>query len=303
MWKFMFWNLPIHNIMLFYTFFNHLESLPGQDSWVGRHCQQRVTFLRIAQLISGSEHGPLKFGLNKIWNWVLISWKIIVLRKCGMILRQKRVDLCILSLWRVNYFQTLKRHQMPSPNALEISKYETCKVKMLITQEVSLGEQSKGWHINKVPQNIVRTMLQINETTSVPKFNNIFELMETSRFVNDCEPTLHVGVTGQFNVKTIFYIAEPNYASSVEANQWNGVSNKWNKSTIIIVGSGKTQVCWNCGRAHKLPDCTLPKNQEHISEGTKKMQKAMKKARKSGNGGGSHNQNGGGGKFRKPSAE
>jgi hypothetical protein len=31
MWKFMFWNLPIHNIMLFYTFFNHLESLPGRQ--------------------------------------------------------------------------------------------------------------------------------------------------------------------------------------------------------------------------------------------------------------------------------
>jgi hypothetical protein len=25
----MFWNLPIHNFMLFYTFFNHLESLPA----------------------------------------------------------------------------------------------------------------------------------------------------------------------------------------------------------------------------------------------------------------------------------
>jgi hypothetical protein len=30
MWTFMFWNLPIHNIMLFYTFFNHLESLPAE---------------------------------------------------------------------------------------------------------------------------------------------------------------------------------------------------------------------------------------------------------------------------------
>jgi hypothetical protein len=49
--------------------------------------------------------------------------------------------------------------------------------------------------INRVPQNIVRAMLQIMHTTSVPKFNNTFELMETSRFVNDCEPTLHVGVT------------------------------------------------------------------------------------------------------------
>jgi hypothetical protein len=31
--------------------------------------------------------------------------------------------------------------------------------------------------INRVPQNIVRTMLQIMQTTSVPKFNNTFELM------------------------------------------------------------------------------------------------------------------------------
>jgi hypothetical protein len=32
MWTFMFWNLPIHNIMLFYTFFNHLESLPAHST-------------------------------------------------------------------------------------------------------------------------------------------------------------------------------------------------------------------------------------------------------------------------------
>jgi hypothetical protein len=51
--------------------------------------------------------------------------------------------------------------------------------------------------IKRVPQNIVRTMMQIMQTTSFPKFNNKFELMETSKFVNDCESNLHVGVTGQ----------------------------------------------------------------------------------------------------------
>jgi hypothetical protein len=104
--------------------------------------------------------------------------------------------------------------------------------------------------INRVPQNIVRTMLQIMQTTSVPKFNYTFELMETSRFVNDCEPALHVGVTGQFNVNTIFSIAEHKYASMMEANQWNGVSNKGSKSTFITVGSGKEPVCWNYGGLH-----------------------------------------------------
>jgi hypothetical protein len=85
-------------------------------------------------------------------------------------------------------------------------------------------------------------MLQIMQTTSVPKFNNMFELMETSRFVNDCEPTLHVGVTGQFNVNTTLTIAEQKYASMMEANQWNGVSNKGNKPTFITVGYGKAPV-------------------------------------------------------------
>jgi hypothetical protein len=118
--------------------------------------------------------------------------------------------------------------------------------------------------INRVPQNIVRNMPQIMQTTSVPKFNNTFELVETSRFVNDCEPTLHVGVTGQFNVNTIFSIAEQKYTSTMEAHKWNGVSNKGSKSTFITVGSEKKPVCWNCGGPHRLPDCTLPKNQEII---------------------------------------
>jgi hypothetical protein len=159
--------------------------------------------------------------------------------------------------------------------------------------------------INRVPQNIVLNMLQIMQTTSVPKFNNTFELMVTSRLVNDCEPDLHVGVTGQFNVNTIFSIAEQKYVSMMESNQWNGVSNKGSKSTFITVGSGKEPVCWNCGGAHRLPDCTLLKNQENISEGKKKMQDAMKKTRIN-PGGGVNNGNRNGatrGKFRKPSAD
>jgi hypothetical protein len=86
-------------------------------------------------------------------------------------------------------------------------------------------------------------MLQIMQTTSVPKFNNIFELIGMSSFVNDCEPTLHVGVTGQFNVNTIFSIAEQNYASMMEANHWNGDNNKGRKSTFITVGPCKESVC------------------------------------------------------------
>jgi hypothetical protein len=81
-------------------------------------------------------------------------------------------------------------------------------------------------------------MLQITKTTSVPKSNNTFEQMETSRFVNDCEPTLRVEVTAQFNVNAIFSIAEQKYAFMMEANQWNGVSNKGSKSAFITVGSG-----------------------------------------------------------------
>jgi uncharacterized protein YjcR len=54
-----------------------------------------------------------------------------------------------------------------------------------------------------------------------------------------------------------------------------------------------------------VPDCTLPKNQEKISKGKKKIQDAMKKARRN-PGGGANNGNLNGatsGKFRKPSAD
>jgi hypothetical protein len=101
--------------------------------------------------------------------------------------------------------------------------------------------------INRVPHNIVHIMLQIMQTTSAPKLNNNFELMETIRFVNDCEPTLHVGVAGQFDVNKIFSIADKRYASMMEANHWNGASNEGIKSTFIAVGSSKETVCWNCG--------------------------------------------------------
>jgi hypothetical protein len=66
--------------------------------------------------------------------------------------------------------------------------------------------------------------------------------MKTSRFINDCEPTVHVEVTGKFNVNTIFSIAEQNNASMLDANQWNGVSNKVNKSNCITIGPCKAPV-------------------------------------------------------------
>jgi hypothetical protein len=97
--------------------------------------------------------------------------------------------------------------------------------------------------INKVRQNIVRAMLQSMQATTVSKFNTIFELMETSRYVNKCEPTLHVGVTGQFNVNTIFSIAEQKCVSMIEANKYNGASKNDRNSTFITVGSGKASVC------------------------------------------------------------
>jgi hypothetical protein len=134
---------------------------------------------------------------------------------------------------------------MLSPSASDISNLQGENV----DKATSLlgGAVKRLAQINIVPQNIVCTMLQIMQKTSVPKFNNTFDLIETSRFVNYCKPTLHAGVTGQFNVNTIFSVAEQKYASMMEANQWNGVSNKGSKSTFITVGSGKDPVCWNCG--------------------------------------------------------
>jgi hypothetical protein len=56
----------------------------------------------------------------------------------------------------------------------------------------------------------------------------MFDLIEASRFVNDCEwdPTIHVGVTDKYRVHSIFSIAEWKYASVIEANQWNYVTTK-----------------------------------------------------------------------------
>jgi hypothetical protein len=91
----------------------------------------------------------------------------------------------------------------------------------------------------------------------------------------------------------------------MEANQWNGVSNKGSKFTFITVGCGKEPVCWNCGGPHRLPDCTLPKNRKKISGSKKKMHDTTKKTRRN-PGGGANNGNRNGTtteKFRKPSAD
>jgi hypothetical protein len=117
------------------------------------------------------------------------------------------------------------------------------------------GALKRQAQINIVPQKLFRTMLQMMQTISVPKFNSTFELMETSIFVNDCESALYVGATGQFNANTIFFIADLKYGSMMEANQWNSISNKGSKFTFITFGSGKEPLCWNCGGPNIFPYC------------------------------------------------
>jgi hypothetical protein len=62
---------------------------------------------------------------------------------------------------------------------------------------------------------------------------------------------------------------------------------------FITIGSSKEPVCCNCGGPHRLPNCTVPKNQDNIFEGKKKIHDAMQKTRRNPGGGASNgNRNG-----------
>jgi hypothetical protein len=84
-------------------------------------------------------------------------------------------------------------------------------------------------------------MLELMQKNFCSQVNNTFELMETSRFAKGCEPTLHVGVTGRFNVNIIFSISEQKYVSMMRANQWSGVNDKGSKSTLSQLDLTKSQ--------------------------------------------------------------
>jgi hypothetical protein len=138
----------------------------------------------------------------------------------------------------------------------------------------------------KVPDDIIRILLRIFQTSSVPAFNEFFHHLEQQRKIEQAMSTTKVDDT-KVTAQSIFRAAGLQYRSLWEENLWTGVRTTGGTSTFSTTtnSAGKSPIskCWNCGDTnHGVSSCPKPKNASKIAEGKKAFKKALKKTKESG---------------------
>jgi hypothetical protein len=132
------------------------------------------------------------------------------------------------------------------------------------------------------------TLIKVLQTTSVDKFNAIFEGIERDRLVN--EVLQQTGQKTVYDFEILFSLAGAAYRVHCEQETWTGVSTTGDGiGSAFMAGGGsdphsknfvkKEPVCWNCGEKHMLSDCKKPKNESRIAQNKNKMYEAVKKKR------------------------
>lgn len=159
---------------------------------------------------------------------------------------------------------------------------------------------------NRLPEDIVRTLLRIFQTSSVPAFNNVFANMEQQRLLN--QVTNGLADKGLLTLDNIFKVAGSFYQLMREESQWTGESTLGTDGSIFL-----SRTCWNCGgTGHDVTSCTRPKNARLIEVNKKKFHEEKKRAKNANKSSGNHSNTGNGnrppstqaapgtGKWRKP---
>jgi hypothetical protein len=135
------------------------------------------------------------------------------------------------------------------------------------------GAVKRLQHINKMPVDIVRTLLTVMQTSSVDAFNAQFNNIQKQRKQNAV--LKKTGGHEEWNVDDIFTLAQSEYRDMLNDNTWNGIHTKGTDS-IFQAGGGPPKggfepECWNCTGKHRVDECTQPKDQKRIEANRKKF--------------------------------
>lgn len=128
---------------------------------------------------------------------------------------------------------------------------------------------------NRVPEDLIRTLLRIFQTSSVQEFNNVFANMEQQRLLG--QVTSLGTQTAALTVDNICKVAGSFYRLLTEESKWTGESTLGNDQSVFTA-----RTCWNCGGpGHDIKTCPKPKNTKLIEVNKKKFHAAKKDNRQS----------------------
>jgi DNA-directed RNA polymerase subunit RPC12/RpoP len=129
-----------------------------------------------------------------------------------------------------------------------------------------------------VPNDFVRTVFMVFQTTSVPEFNILFK--DEQRRIQkaaDMEGARPVWPP----VSKVLNLATNSYRRMKASGEWlkpgkktaftgDASQSSEKKKTFVII-------CWNCGGQHLLKECPKPKDEKRIQAARKKFNEARKK--------------------------
>jgi hypothetical protein len=137
-----------------------------------------------------------------------------------------------------------------------------------VDKAVSLlrGAMKRLKSINKDPEDILRVLISVMQTSSVDDFNATFHNLEKVCLILNA---LHrSGERLITQAGELFGLAETTYGSFVEAGTWTGASTTGSESTCVAQDGAtappKVKVCWNCGGNHLLHECKTQRNEQKI---------------------------------------
>jgi hypothetical protein len=126
-------------------------------------------------------------------------------------------------------------------------------------------------HINKLPEDIVKTLLTVFQTSSVDSFNETFHLLQKTR--KHAAVLRKTGSTPDLTLEGIFKLAESDYRDLCQDSLWSGATTTGGDSAFTAEGAtapttptsgGGGLSCFNCGGPHRQTECPNPKDEARI---------------------------------------
>jgi hypothetical protein len=133
------------------------------------------------------------------------------------------------------------------------------------------GAVKRLQHINKMPEDIVRTLLNVMQTSSVESFNQQFNHLQKQRKQNSV--LRQTGAAASLRWEDIFMLAESEYRDYVKDNLWSSVHTKGTDSVFHNSTGTPTKgdpECWNCLGPHYIDECKQSKDQLRVQANKKK---------------------------------
>ena len=176
---------------------------------------------------------------------------------------------------------------------LKISKVRGENVSKVVS--LILGAYERLEAIETIPEDFDKTVLTVLQTSSVDKFNKVFELIESQARIATALSRSGSTVQAQFTipkVESLLDLAEQEYLALCRSNDWTGAKTRGSPSSFPAAdpdskpsGNRKGPICWNCGGSHTLKDCLKPRNEALIEANRKKFNEAKTKSGNSGSSG------------------